>query len=350
MQFTFDANLLRFEIGSLEVLEARPVDVVLTLGDDAESFTYTVVLEPPNGLPLVTSDLDIVTVDAGGSRRGPPDIQVFGEVRQPTAGDVIVLGLGYEEEAGETPISTEITLRLAGAPLQPIGAYIDLGTTGVGGRAPSPFAPGDPIDLAPFAQAGGQVPRPAPGEQSGGPGDDLFIVDDPATVIVDPGGSDTIRTSVSYALDGPGIETLIGIGTAPIRLTGTGAGEDIVGNAADNVLIGNGGADQVTGGGGADIFVLRGPGRDPSLAVTDFSLDEGDRLAVDDQLLGLGGPRIDIRGITAADGIGLLRDGIVGYSQRTGILTIDTDGDGRIEAQAALGCDLGLGFDDVILF
>ncbi|TFL16471.1 calcium-binding protein [Jannaschia formosa] len=185
----------------------------------------------------------------------------------------------------------------------------------------------------------------------GGPGDDLFIVDDRGDTVVGGDGTDTVQTSVNFQIRRSGVERVEATGSDNVRLTGTGAGEELIGNGGSNILIGNGGSDILTGAGGDDFFVINGAGGTaPNLRVTDF--EDGDKLAFDDQLVGLGRGRVDVRDLTADVAKGLLRDGIATYNGRTGEVRLDLDGDGPGGLQTVLTIEGGgrLGFDDILLF
>lgn len=102
----------------------------------------------------------------------------------------------------------------------------------------------------------------------GGTGDDVFMIDDASLKIFEftSGGSDTIKTSVSYALGNAifdHIERLTAIGKKDVDLTGNDQINSLTGNAGDNflsggkgddILSGNGGNDTLDGGEGADDF------------------------------------------------------------------------------------------------
>jgi len=95
----------------------------------------------------------------------------------------------------------------------------------------------------------------------GGKGDDTYIIDDPADSIhesfgtIEGGGTDTVKTSVSFSIATYGdIENIQATGTADVTLTGNGLGNRITGNSGNNTLIGNGGNDILDGGTGADIM------------------------------------------------------------------------------------------------
>lgn len=87
---------------------------------------------------------------------------------------------------------------------------------------------------------------------AGGLGDDTYVVDDRADRIIElaRGGTDTVESSVSYAL-GSGVNDLVLTGTAA-NGTGNDAGNAITGNDSANILRGKSGNDFLSGGGGTD--------------------------------------------------------------------------------------------------
>jgi Ca2+-binding RTX toxin-like protein len=104
----------------------------------------------------------------------------------------------------------------------------------------------------------------------GGAGDDVYVVDNLADVVVElpGGGTDTVESSVSYALTEAleslrliGPEALTGTGNAlNNRLTGNGAANRLEGGAGDDVLDGGGGPDFMVGGAGDDTYVVADAG------------------------------------------------------------------------------------------
>ena len=94
----------------------------------------------------------------------------------------------------------------------------------------------------------------------GGLGDDVYVVSDAATVIVEAAGqgNDTIKASVSYVLGaGVEIETVRLIGTTDLDLTGNADHQILIGNSGNNVLDGGGGGDRLKGGVGDDTYIVR---------------------------------------------------------------------------------------------
>ena len=91
----------------------------------------------------------------------------------------------------------------------------------------------------------------------GGLGDDTYTVDEVGDVVTENlnEGTDTVRSSVSYAL-GSNLENLTLTGTAAINGTGNALNNTITGNAANNVLDGGAGVDTLQGGLGDDTYVV----------------------------------------------------------------------------------------------
>jgi Ca2+-binding RTX toxin-like protein len=91
------------------------------------------------------------------------------------------------------------------------------------------------------------------GVWEGGSGDDVYLVDSGADIIVelDDGGTDTIMSPVNYELP-RGVERLILTGSDDIRGDGNEADNDVIGNEGDNVISGWAGDDTLAGGGGSD--------------------------------------------------------------------------------------------------
>lgn len=96
----------------------------------------------------------------------------------------------------------------------------------------------------------------------GGLGNDTFFVDSINDQVNELAGegSDTVRSSVSYAL-GANLEALFLEGSANINGTGNALSNTVLGNAGANVLSGEAGDDLLNGAGGNDIL-LGGSGND----------------------------------------------------------------------------------------
>lgn len=90
---------------------------------------------------------------------------------------------------------------------------------------------------------------------SGGLGDDVYIVDNLADVVIENAdeGTDLVQSSVSYALSS-NVENLTLTGTANINGTGNALNNVIVGNTGNNSLSGLAGNDTLTGSSGNDVL------------------------------------------------------------------------------------------------
>ena len=88
---------------------------------------------------------------------------------------------------------------------------------------------------------------------TGTAGNDSFVVDDTADVVVEAAnqGTDTVQSSVHYTLPS-NIENLLLTGYLHLRGTGNAANNTITGNVGNNLLEGGGGLDIVDGGAGDD--------------------------------------------------------------------------------------------------
>ncbi|HET9813748.1 MAG TPA: SGNH/GDSL hydrolase family protein [Sphingomicrobium sp.] len=134
------------------------------------------------------------------------------------------------------------------------------------------------------------------------------------------GGSDVVRTSVSYALAvGSEIEilqTTNARGKTAIALTGNAFDQALVGNNGANVLEGKDGADKMTGGGGADRFVLSDSALAGGSANVDAITDYGKGDVVDvSQIVGV------------AAGTNVLSGGYLRVTT-SGLIQADVDGGG----------------------
>ena len=91
----------------------------------------------------------------------------------------------------------------------------------------------------------------------GGSGNDLFVVDDPADVVLElaGGGVDVVRSVASAYTLSSNVENLILLGTANISGTGNGLANTLTGNSGNNILAGLDGNDVLDGRDGADTMI-----------------------------------------------------------------------------------------------
>lgn len=100
----------------------------------------------------------------------------------------------------------------------------------------------------------------SPSRFVGSDGNDTYVVDDAADVVVElaNGGNDTIFSSVSYILSHDShvevLSTLNHADTSKIDLAGNRFNNTLFGNAGDNLLNGRGGADLMIGYAGNDVY------------------------------------------------------------------------------------------------
>jgi len=86
-------------------------------------------------------------------------------------------------------------------------------------------------------------------------GNDTYVVDNAGQTIYDSGGTDLVKSSISWTLQ-TGLENLTYTGSGGATLAGNSAPNTITGGAGDDILIGNGGADKLIGGLGNDTYVI----------------------------------------------------------------------------------------------
>ena len=197
----------------------------------------------------------------------------------------------------------------------------------------------------------------------GGTESDLYIVRTLGDRVVEEaerGRDDEVRTFVDYRLDGTGVERLTAQGPDGLRLTASTGAETITGGSGDDTLIGFAGDGTLAGRGGADAFaiVARREALSAEYSVSDpdrildfsGSRGEGDRLVMDDRMLGLGTRQVELREIAPEEAARLLDDGTVRYDIATGILSIDFDGDGERGDAIKLTAGTALTLDDVLIF
>ena len=137
---------------------------------------------------------------------------------------------------------------------------------------------------------------------AGAGGNDTYLIDNLGDRVTENAneGSDTVRSSVSFALTA-NIEALVLTGTAAIDAAGNGLANTLTGNAAANVISGGGGADLMAGGAGNDIYIVENTGD----LVTELA-GEGSDLVKSTVTFTLGEhvEKLTLRGASAIDGTG----------------------------------------------
>ncbi len=96
---------------------------------------------------------------------------------------------------------------------------------------------------------------------TGGGGNDIYVVDNAADIIVETSGNgdDTVRSSVAWIL-GAELERLHLQGGADINGTGNLLANELLGNDGNNLLNGMAGADSMAGGDGNDTYIVDNTG------------------------------------------------------------------------------------------
>ncbi|MEQ1519856.1 MAG: CAP domain-containing protein [Aestuariivirga sp.] len=93
---------------------------------------------------------------------------------------------------------------------------------------------------------------------NGGAGNDTYVVDDEGDTIAEltTGGTDLVKSSITYSLVGTNVENLTLTGSDNIDATGNALANILTGNIGNNRLDGGAGADTMVGGAGNDTYVV----------------------------------------------------------------------------------------------
>lgn len=168
-------------------------------------------------------------------------------------------------------------------------------------------------------------------------GDDTYTVDNAGDVVQEAsgGGTDTVKSSVTFSLRGGHVEHLLLTGSANINGTGNSKDNQITGNTGNNVLNGWSGSDTLTGGGSSDVFVF-----DTALdaatnvdTITDFQIDI-DKIRLDNDIFEAVGASLTASEFVAnATGAATTGSQNIIYNTTDGRLFYDPDGTG---AQASV--------------
>jgi Ca2+-binding RTX toxin-like protein len=178
----------------------------------------------------------------------------------------------------------------------------DEGGDGTGEGGEDPGGGDDGAGSGPGTPIPGEGPPSPETGAPGGPGS-------PLELIVGTNGPDLIRGDAAAqriearggfdrVFAGGGDDVLLGQGGTDLLLGGRGR-DLLFGGAGTDALSGGLGDDVLTGGRGADFFVLLLGDVGGTDMVTDFG--GGDRIALDDRIVGLGSGQIERREMTAAD-------------------------------------------------
>ena len=263
------------------------------------------------------------------------------------AADVIV------DSAGVDNVSTSVSYTLAANV-----AVETLRTTNAAGTTPL-YLFGNNLANIVTGNAGNNIISGGGGidKLQGLAGDDSYVVDNAADVVVDTAGVDNVNASVSYTLAaGVAVETLriFGgtAGTAAINLTGNELANTVTGNAGSNAINGGLGNDKLTGNAGNDFFVFNTVLNASTNVdtIVDFVV-ANDTARLDNAVftgLAVGTLNADAFhiGTAAADA----EDRIV-YNSATGALSFDANGTGAggLVKFAQLGTNLALTNADFVI-
>ena len=176
----------------------------------------------------------------------------------------------------------------------------------------------------------------------GGFGNDIYVLSDNSDVIIDTGGTDTIRSPLDVDLKKyAGIENIELVGIADTSATGNAFNNLIIGNAGDNTLEGLLGVDTLTGGNGSDQFVIASNGLGlRSDLITDFT-SGFDLLVIDIASFGLLPSQLDLLGSGTVDPAAFIAGAGVApvtpnhhfmFDTASGMLRFDIDGSGSVAA------------------
>ena len=227
--------------------------ITLTLADNVEELVLTGgagINGTGNGLAnrLVGNGV-ANTLDGGDNAdtmegKGGNDIYIVNDI-----GDKII----ETSAGGFDTVRSSITFNLSGINVEYLELTGDLAIDGTGNSFNNRLTGND--------AANALDGRDGADTMEGRGGDDTYYVGAGDTVIeAADGGTDTVKSAITYSLAGQHIEKLELTGTAAIGATGNGLANTLIGNGGANRLNGGTNADTMEGKGGNDTYVIDNAG------------------------------------------------------------------------------------------
>jgi Ca2+-binding RTX toxin-like protein len=170
----------------------------------------------------------------------------------------------------------------------------------------------------------------------GGDGDDVYVVDNAADIVVERGaqGTDRVQSSATHVL-ADNVENLTLTGGGNVAGTGNVLANTLAGNGGSNTIDGRGGNDTLTGGAAKDIFAFT-TGLNAAKNVdtlTDF-VSGVDKFGLDDAVFSaLAAGRLAATAFVQASAATTSAHRII-YNAATGVVSYDADGVGGVAAVA----------------
>ena len=185
----------------------------------------------------------------------------------------VLLGFGGDDEYRVDDVRDVVieaagegrdVVRASGSYALSAGSHIEMLTTSSSGATVAINLTGNELKQTIMGNNGSNVLNGGGGADSliGYNGDDEYIVTDRGDVVVEGvgGGTDTVRSAVSYALTADShvefLTLLDAEATTPLNLAGNALNQTLIGNRGNNILDGAGGADILLGGLGDDEYYV----------------------------------------------------------------------------------------------